>query len=175
MDIWNLGASLGIGGLIAIGFYKIAMVLIRVWTTGDAARTKVIGDGFKAITDSHAALIEVVRDQGERMLAAMNDHRRYIDASFSNIDKSINALEVRVSTALDLTPVRGIPKAELEQQLPPASSKIVTTTMVAGVIETRQDEAPRSRPGPTERAKSQGGGIVTGGYFERSSPVKKKT
>lgn len=174
MDIWNLGASLGIGGLIAIGFYKIAMVLIRVWTTGDAARTKVIGDGFKAITDSHAALIDVVRDQAQEQTAAANDQRRYIDATFANIDKSINALEVRVSTALDLTPVRGIPKADLEQSIPPPSSKLMTTSVIAGVIEVRSDETPRQRPGPTERAKSQGG-VVTGGYFERSSPVKKKT
>lgn len=172
MDIWNLGASLGIGGLIAIGFYKIAMVLIRVWTAGDTARTKVTGDGFKAITDSHAALIEVVRESNQAMIAAMNDQRRYIDATFANIDKSINALEVRVSTALDLTPVRGVPKIDMDQ-VPPPSSKLVSTTVIAGVIEARVDETPRSRPGPTERAKSQGG-VVTGGYFERSTPMKKK-
>lgn len=176
MNLWNLGASLGIGGLIAIGFYKIAIVLINAWTKGDAARSLAISEGFKSITDANADLLGTYHDNHTALLNALSQYQQTTNTAIAQIAGDVRALDAATRTAFDLTPVRPqfIPKEKLEQRTPGA--RPVTT--VDDDKDTPVDRPPinpkvdRSLT-PTQRAKSIGG-IVSGEYIvSPSQPVRK--
>lgn len=104
MAVWqNLIIQLGISALVVFAGFKIAMVLIEKWSTGDAARTKVVQDGFTAITARH-----------DEVLRTMNEHQTAETKVLVELAGKINGIGIQIATALELTPVHGIPKAEID-------------------------------------------------------------
>lgn len=129
MTSWEtLIIQLGVAGAVLLLGYKLALVLINKWSEGDKARTEAhttaerertatIATGFAQITSSHG-------QSHSQIMTLVQD-----------IQVSLERLDARVATVMDLTPVHGtrIPK-------PPAASTPIseekpekTTTPVAGV------------------------------------------
>lgn len=110
METWQtIGVQMGIAGLISIIGYRIALVLINAWTTSEAARTKALAEaekdrtaaitsGFKSVTDVHASLL----------------------SQQTNLALKIVALDSKISTIFDLTPVHGT-------TIPPGVREALTT------------------------------------------------
>ena len=97
MNWENLVIQLGVAGAVLLVAYKLALVLIHKWSEGDKARTEAhtvserdrtaaIAAGFAQIMAGHGSLLERAQ----------------------SIERGIDRLDVKVSTAMDLTPVRGV-------------------------------------------------------------------
>lgn len=176
MDLWNLGTSLGIGGLIAIGFYKIAVMIIRVWTSADAARTQAfkegnaqlvtaLGTGFASMHDSFASIIQKHYEGNAELMAAITDARAKTAEDLDTLARQVNSLDIHVSNANGFTPPPQM--APLPPNPPPRmTTTTVSAAMISATVEdevTPIDRPPVSRTAtPTQRAKSQP--IVSGEY-----------
>lgn len=180
MDLWNLGTSLGIGGLIAVGFYKIAMVLIKVWSAADAARTQAfkeangqlvtaLGTGFASMHESFGQIVSQHYESTAQMIKAVTDAHAQTASDLDTLSRQVNSLDIHVSNANGFTPPPQMPP------LPPNSPARATTqtTYHADEEATPVDRPAAGRvPTPTQRAKSQP--IVSGEYLvQPSGPVKR--
>lgn len=177
MNLWNLGASLGIGGLIAVGFYKIAMVLIKVWSAADAARTvafkesnaqlvTALGAGFASMHDSFGQIVQQHFEMKAELVKAITDSHAQTASDLADLARQVNSLDIHVSNANGFTPP--------PQMIPVAPTPRAATTYHDDEA-TPVDRPPvASRvPTPTQRAKSQP--IVSGEYMvqQPSGPVKR--
>jgi hypothetical protein len=141
VEIWqNIIIQLGISALIVFCFYKIAMVLIEKWAMSDKARTETIGEGFKAITGAHEKVIDTMNAHQQNELGILNEHA-----------KSLAALNSKIDTALDLTPVRGMTRAQLETSGP--SSKVIVASDMREDAPSSSGDKPRI---PARAASSPG-------------------
>lgn len=181
MNLWNLGASLGIGGLIAVGFYKIAVMIIRVWTAADTARTlafkeanaqlvTALGTGFASMHDSFASLVEKHYEGRAELLAAITDARAKTAEDLDALARQVNALDIHVSNANGFTPPPQMPP------LPPNPAPRAATQQPIHQPDdevTPIDRPPASGrvPTPTQRAKSQP--IISGEYIVSPSKPNK--
>jgi hypothetical protein len=52
MSAQDLAASFGIGGLVIVIGYRLAIVFIRAWRETERERTMAIADGFRDLTQS---------------------------------------------------------------------------------------------------------------------------
>lgn len=98
--------QLGIAGAALFVLYQLAKLALHTWGKNDAARTIAIADGFKSITDSHA---QMVRDNANGYMATtemLNEHHAKVAGQIGNVRDLMIAIDSKVSTALDLTPIR---------------------------------------------------------------------
>lgn len=124
MAVWqNIIIQLGISALIVFAVFKIAMLLINKWAERDAARTKTIEDGFRAITDAHADVLKQTNDNHLALVSQqhanhatvmriMNEHQQQELELIAKFRIDLNRLDSKMSTALDLTPVGGTPRID---------------------------------------------------------------
>src|SRR5574337_838411 len=135
MSWGNIIIQLGISSLVLYVVYKIAVLLITRWAENDQKRIKVVGDGFQAITNSHEKMVEALNESHREIVNLVNYHQQAELQILKNHEAALVGLDIKVATALDLTPVRGIPRADV----------------VAGTIETQDDDTPTPVERPTER------------------------
>lgn len=98
--------QLGIGGAALYVLYKLARLALTIYSKNDAAKTQAIGDGFRAITDSHA---QMVRDNAlgyHQTTQMLHDHHAKVAGQIGNVRDLAIAIDSKLSTALDLTPIR---------------------------------------------------------------------
>lgn len=177
MDLWNLGASLGIGGLLSIGFYKIAMKIIAVWTAADAARTQAfregnaqlvgaLGTGFAAMHDSIAQLIDKHLETRAEVIDAITESRAQTQSGLEALARQVNSLDIHVANANGFTPPPQMPPQ-------PAMRARTNTDDEPTPVDRPPIATPRG-PTPTQRAKSQP--IVSGEYsVGPSGPTKRRS
>lgn len=169
--------QLGIGGAALFILFTLGKLIIEAWTKGDAERTKVIGDGFKSITDSHAAMVKDNRE-GYRVTAQLvYDHHTNVTGQIGNLRDILIGLDSKVSSIWDLTPVK-YPKPETnisidptlftDQPKPEETSATAASTPPRGLRAQSQAE----RPGPTAQSKAVPRTIEGGEY---STSTKKGT
>jgi len=180
MDLWNLGTSLGIGGLIAVGFYKIAMVLIKVWSGADAARTQAfkeanaqlvtaLGTGFASMHESFGQIVSQHYESTAQMIKAVTDAQSQTASDLDELSRQVNSLDIHVSNANGFTPPPQMPPLPANRAARAATQQPVQPDDEVTPI----DRPPVSRtPTPTQRAKSQP--IVSGEYLvQPSGPTKR--
>lgn len=123
----NIIIQLGISALVVLvlGYvgYKIGVLLIQKWAISDAKRTEVYAQGFgqmaashaavmKQVNDNHALVLKQVNDNHQHTLGVINAHQADELETIREVHLYLAALDSKVSTAMDLTPVRGIPRVE---------------------------------------------------------------
>lgn len=126
----NIIIQLGISALVLYVVYRIAILLITRWAENDKQRIKVVSDGFTSITSSHEKMVETFNESHRAIVDLVNFHQQTELQILKNHEAALTGLDIKIATALDLTPVRGIPRAEV----------------VAGTIESEDDT-----PTPVER------------------------
>lgn len=154
--------QLGISALVVLvlGYvgYKIAVLVINKWAMGDAKRTEQIGEGFRQMASTnasvmqqvnanHALVMQQVNDNHQHSLSVIAEHQaagiEYVHA----IRVELAQLDSSVRTALDLTPIRGVPFVR-------------RPTPVPHEVEDDDDEehhTPVDRPPMNKRAQTQPG------------------
>lgn len=159
--------QLGIAGAALFVLFTLGKVIIKAWTEGDAARTKAMGDGFRSITDSHAAMVRDNRDGYTATTALIHEHHTNVTGQIGNLRDIVIAIDSKVSNMWDLTPVK-FPKPATTiaidpsvfdqsqtQPIPAQPAPLASTVALTppqGSRATTQGEA--NRPGPTQQSKA---------------------
>jgi hypothetical protein len=175
----NIIIQLGISALVVLvlGYvgYKIAMKLIDKWAERDAERNKTYEDGFRQITTSHVQVLERVNENHSHVIGVINAHQADELEQINNFRIELNRLDQKMSTALDLTPTRGLqlmePSAldrdrdETPVDRPPVPGVSAPRTRTAAGVVTIPDRKPARTQTPAggvkTRPQTSPGGVVT--------------
>lgn len=181
MDWSNLIVQLGISALVLFVVYKIGMVLVVNMRTADsertiamakaeADRTMAIREGFTAVASAQNALVATVTLMQSQVLASINGMQNQLVSSINGMQNQNYRMEGKLDTVLDLTPVRGMMKAELPLENRKAPSVVVDHNALHDDEKTPVD-APRT-PTPTQKVKAAPRAPTSGGYYGPYGPKK---
>lgn len=157
--ILNIFVQFGIGGLVLWVGYAIAMKLIDKWALGDAARTKVIEEGFKAITNSH-----------ERVLDRIDSNHILMLQQVHTLAIGVNRLDAKISHHFDLTPP--------PMTIPPPMMMQPSPTVIVDPSLDDTEDTPVDKPvagPPQQKVKTPVRGVPTGIYGLQNKPPRPKT
>lgn len=161
MDWTNLIIQLGISALVLFVVFKLAMKSLENMSKSDSERTMAIKEGFAADTAAHQAMAAAIKGMSDQF-----------STSLLQMASANARVEGKLDTVLDLTPVREMHKANIDDlSIDPLGPKVIVDR---NQIDADEEDTPVDRPAdsrPLQPVKQPRASSVGGLY----GPKKPKT